>query len=431
MLRGWSKLGHVRIRGAYSVPNLFQRTPSSPPPLEDNTPKVDRSPEYASRAVLATKYEKIQINVPNFGHQDSFNMLMNRNVSTSLDVAAHISKSVYDNAALAAIIAPHQQTPQDTYEKNIYHSSGDDSEHHEAIEFIDMREALTRDCKIQILTHKIHTDAPYEFFVEVNKAYWRTCSFFLAFCLKRSFSDSVTISNMKILNLSVNDGCFGVEFDISDEESKTADWVPSELDLTNFTKTARNYLTRQPEFIMAGKHAYSLDGDMAEFDGPLVHSLDLIGPFAVTSCTRTGDHSFMVNGVSMPKEFATNHALFGLLEQRARSSNILNRSPILSNQSKRHNFTYKQWTDAYVVQSDTQVDLTDRHEEIAATEQAKLDHMQPDITHELNVQHREYEVGRKRMKPQIRMNEAQKFKMKSIFTGGKFQKSVYIDHEQQ
>ena len=107
--------------------------------------------------------------------------------------------------------------------------------------------------------------------------------------------DSVQVTKLSILNMSISEGCFAVEFDLHDADGKASDWEPSELDLNNFTKTARNFLIRQPQFLMTGKHSYSLDGDMAEFDGPLIHSLDLIGPFAITSCSRIGESSFIAN----------------------------------------------------------------------------------------------------------------------------------------
>ena len=67
------------------------------------------------------------------------------------------------------------------------------------------------------------------------------------------------------------------------------------MDLLNFTKSARNFLVEQPEFSIVGKNSYSIGGDIAEFDGPLIASLDLIGPFAVTNCARTGPCTFTVN----------------------------------------------------------------------------------------------------------------------------------------
>ena len=46
---------------------------------------------------------------------------------------------------------------------------------------------------------------------------------------------------------------------------------------------------------MVGKSVYKLGEDVAEFDGPLIASLDLIGPFAVTNCVKTGPSKYTVN----------------------------------------------------------------------------------------------------------------------------------------
>jgi len=66
-----------------------------------------------------------------------------------------------------------------------------------------------------------------------------------------------------------------------------------------------------------------------------------------------------------------------------------------------------------------------------AEKDAKLAKMEPDPYNELNMQFREYEVGRKRMKPQIRINEVQRHRLMGVWNGGKFKKTIYIDHEQQ
>ena len=139
-------------------------------------PSLCRSVRLSS---LATKYEKIAIHVPSFGYQDSYNMLMNQNISTPLDVASHIGNNSVKNAALAVIIADHKVKSYDPVYQN---------ESELELEFIDIRQELTQNCKLQILNHKIHPDAPKEYFDEVNKAYWRTCSFFMSFLIKRSFA---------------------------------------------------------------------------------------------------------------------------------------------------------------------------------------------------------------------------------------------------
>jgi len=381
-----------------------------------------------AKARLTRQYEKIQVHVENFGYQDSFNMMLNRNISTPCDAAAHISKKLLDNAAIAVILGPNKPRIYDPMYKNV------DEELDDApATFVDMRQPLEDNCQLQILTHKIASDAPNEYFDEVNKAYWRTCSFFLAYTIKRAFAESVTVSNVKMVDTSVNSGSFAVEFDLASQSpsGKLSEWQASELDLSNFTKTARNFLLYPPAFQLLGRNTYALDSDVAQFDGPLVKSLDLIGPFAITNCARIENNTFVANGVSVPKEFEMNHALFGLLEQRARNQNLSTISPILSNVSKRKTFTYKQWTDEYEFATNAKVDLSNKSVEMAEIESSKLAQMEPDVNHPFNKEAREYTIGRRQMAEPIRLNVKQRSTLRQIWRGGKFHKSVYIDHERQ
>ena len=79
-----------------------------------------------------------------------------------------------------------------------------------------------------------------------------------------------------------------------------------------FTKTCS-------ELILRGKGEYQIGNSIQKLDGPCIRSLELIGQFSVTACSRIGDRTFIIQGVSMPKEFKTNHFLFGRLEQNAKN----------------------------------------------------------------------------------------------------------------
>ena len=71
--------------------------------------------------------------------------------------------------------------------------------------------------------------------------------------------------------------------------------------------------------VLRGKEEYQIGSTIRKLDGPCVRSLRLIGQFAVTACSRIGNtNTFIIQGVSMPKEFNTNHFLFGRLEQNAK-----------------------------------------------------------------------------------------------------------------
>lgn len=111
-------------------------------------------------------------------------MMMNRDISTPHDVAAQISKNLAEFGALAVIEGP-QKTKEHEF---FYESESGDEEDSQDLEFVDMSQPISESCKIRILTHKIHRDAPQRYFDEVNKAYWRTCSFLLSFVIRRAFA---------------------------------------------------------------------------------------------------------------------------------------------------------------------------------------------------------------------------------------------------
>lgn len=113
-------------------------------------------------------------------------MMMNRDISTPLDVAAQMSNKLAEFGTLAVIEGPHE-----TKSHEFFHQSKEnetENQEEKNLEFIDMRQPISESCKMQILTHKIHRDAPQRYFDEVNKAYWRTCSFFLSYVIRRAFS---------------------------------------------------------------------------------------------------------------------------------------------------------------------------------------------------------------------------------------------------
>ena len=116
-------------------------------------------------------------------------MMMNRDISTPLDVAAQMSSKLAEFGALAVIEGPHE-----TKNHEFFHQSKEnntENQEEKNLDFIDMRQPISESCKMQILTHKIHRDAPQRYFDEVNKAYWRTCSFFLSYVIRRAFSSEL------------------------------------------------------------------------------------------------------------------------------------------------------------------------------------------------------------------------------------------------
>ena len=79
----------------------------------------------------------------------------------------------------------------------------------------------------------------------------------------------------------------------------------------------------------------------------------------------------------------------------------------------------------------TEINLKNRQVEVEKKEKEILQNLEPNSEHKLNQEYRTFQVGKQRLKNELRINQQQKFKLLGIFDGGKYEKSVYIDHEQQ
>merc|ERR1712241_732127 len=165
---------------------------------------------------------------------------------------------------------------------------------------------------------------------------------------------------MSVLPYQPADGSFGVKFSLGG--AGTTKWVPGELDLRRFTRTARKIIVEK-DLQMIGSNTYQVNGKEYQVDGPCITSFGLIGPFAVTACQRLNETDFVLQGVSLPAELNTNHFLFGRLEEYARkvSRHIRDMFPsdhaeldpindeerseklILNNRGKKYTHVYKQF----------------------------------------------------------------------------------------
>jgi hypothetical protein len=94
-------------------------------------------------------------------------------------------------------------------------------------------------------------------------------------------------------------------------------------------------------------------------------------------------------------------------------------------------YTYKQWTDEYVEERDTEITLENRQSEILESERANIEKLKPDPYNELNQEFREYQIGKEFISKHSRAGIKHNFNLKSLWTGGKFAKSVYIDQDHQ
>lgn len=225
-----------------------------------------------------------------------------------------------------------------------------------------------------------------------------------------------------------------------------------------FTKT-------YSELILRGKGEYQIGNSIQKLDGPCIRSLELIGQFSVTACSRIGDRTFIIQGVSMPKEFKTNHFLFGRLEQNAKNipkhisaeaNQTIQSNRILANVGKvnfleflrvqlsaqdkiktikcceishfiqRKSYIYKQWTGEYDVEDVEEIDLSDQSEKISAELNQKMAEMESQPNHPKVKSARQHDLASKyyRQKMAFDFTNKQKINMFEMFKQPKFKNTV-------
>jgi len=382
-----------------------------------------------TRAALNRKFDKVHISVKGNKYNDDYNCMMNRGVSTPLDVAEKISLRKAQSAVLA-IVRPKEESLEE----------GDDflfsEEYREMPVAVDVNQPLEYSCNLDILSFKNASCQELNYYDEVSKAYWRTCTFLLGHAMKSAFSENFgNLNAVESLDLSVESGSFGVRIAF---ENDVSSWSPSEIDLQKLTRHCRNILNSSITLDLVGENAYSFGGTEASFDGPLIQSLSQIGNFAVTSITRTENGYFEIIGTSLPAEFGTNHVVFGILEQKSKSLaeknfEIRRKLPekTLANLAKDETLLYKQWTGSYQTSDNVEIELTQNQDVEKKALSNIIKSAAPEPNHELNKQYREFEVGRKFLRTRQALNVATAYKLRSIFKNGKFENSVYSDETKQ
>ena len=65
--------------------------------------------------------------------------------------------------------------------------------------------------------------------------------------LNEAFVDHIKVHDMQILPYQPEDGSFGIHFSLSGD-NKINDWLPGELDLRRFTRTARKIISEKGLF---------------------------------------------------------------------------------------------------------------------------------------------------------------------------------------
>jgi large subunit ribosomal protein L39 len=276
--------------------------------------------EKARQQSTIPRLEKIEVEY--LGQPENVRLILNKNLSTPLDVAKHLSAVLLDRSALARV-------------------NGD---------LWDMRRPLESDCTVELL--HFHMEDPFH----VNKAFWRTCSFLLGSVLETVFKGENYIELHSFPAPNVSSGSF-----VHDVDLKIPNWRPRkeelqvlsaelhrmaerclpikrlevEADLAKEMFEDNKFKFKQIPSIAASSKSgnsvtlYKVGNHVDMSKGPMVGDSSFIGRrctiAAAHEITHPEDGSlYRFQGVALPKNMFLNHFSFGILERKAAKLNRAN-----------------------------------------------------------------------------------------------------------
>ncbi|XP_075985273.1 mitochondrial ribosomal protein L39 [Anticarsia gemmatalis] len=270
------------------------------------------------------RIEKIEVQYK--GVPNDCTLVMNKEISTPYDCARHLSEWHMESTALALV---------------------------DGTVYWDMHRPLTENCTLEFQNFTVAE--PHQ----VNKAFWRTCSFMLGACATVAFKDTVPVKLHSFPGPDIRSGSFIYDIDLP----SLPDWTPSRQELVTLTAeylklTRENHplerlevsedlalemfvdnehKTRQIPSIArnngkvtlyrAGKHV-----DISK--GPMISTTGQIGRLSLASVHKVNGSQdtdvkqlYRFQGVALPTGVMMNHFAFSILVDRARKLNNA-RSPI-------------------------------------------------------------------------------------------------------
>ncbi|XP_026728613.1 39S ribosomal protein L39, mitochondrial isoform X1 [Trichoplusia ni] len=270
------------------------------------------------------RIEKIEVQYK--GLPNECTLIMNKDISTPYDCARHLSQFHMETSALALI------------DNTIYW---------------DMHRPLTENCTLELQSFTCAD--PHQ----VNRAFWRTCSFMLGACATVAFKDSVPVKLHSFPGPDIRSGSFIYDVDLP----SLGNWQPTHQELVTlgaeYVKLARlneplerlevgedlalemfvdnEHKTKQiPSIAKAnGKVTLYKVGKHVDISkGPMISTTGQIGRVAVTAVHKLNgsedndaNQLYRFQGVALPTGVTINHFAFSILTDRARKLNTA-RSPV-------------------------------------------------------------------------------------------------------
>jgi len=246
---------------------------------------------------------------------------------SDLTVLAKITKNIQEKEDIV---------PADSQQKSILSE--------EQPEYWDMFREIPFDCNIQLLNFGME-NVNINDIKAVNEAYWRSSAMVLGATLVKAFKEKYTIGLIGPTSVPIESGAFCYDIELDDS---IANWVPSEESLIYLTKVARSIIASKSRFerlevdLQFARKLFQDDkyrlarlsartygqvclyrlGDFIELiEGPLIPDTSSFFHFVVTAfhkVDKSKEQLRRVQGISLPESLKVHHAIWTMLENRAR-----------------------------------------------------------------------------------------------------------------
>ncbi|CAB3232440.1 unnamed protein product [Arctia plantaginis] len=269
------------------------------------------------------RIEKIEVQYKGLPNNCTF--VMNKDISTPYDCARHLSEWHTETSALALL---------------------------DGTVYWDMHRPLTENCTLELQNFNVPEPQ------QVNKAFWRTCSFMLGACASVAFKDTVPIKLHSFPGPDIRSGSFIYDIDLP----TLPNWQPSNKELitlaAEYVKLTREnkplerlevgeelalemfvdneHKTKQIPSIARnnGKVTLYRVGKHVDISkGPMISTTGQIGRIAIASVHKLNESKnsdvknlYRFQGVALPTGVIINHFAFSILTDRAKKLNV-SRSP--------------------------------------------------------------------------------------------------------
>jgi len=198
------------------------------------------------KAIIA-RIEKIRVFIDSQPGKDT-ELIMNRDLSTPFDCARHIHDMLASRSVVAEIRYENTNTESKADVVEPKNSDGivTSEEQETALSKVredrpllwDMHRPISSDCRIKF--RHFTDDDPSE----LNKIYWRSCSFVLGMAIRLAFKDDIKVLLHSWPKPSIKSGSFVYDVALNLKDK----WQPSEQELRAFTKLMWNIRKQELPF---------------------------------------------------------------------------------------------------------------------------------------------------------------------------------------